>query len=463
MKEPIVSPQAVQAPSDIAPGRHGVPTGFRRSAPWRRVGTGLMLMLMPSPARPDDLLQLYQAALASDPVLNVARAQRNAEQEAVAQARATLRLQARIDATFGRERESGAGVPTVEGSRTYFNVGVTQVIFDAGLSRRLRVAEAAAESQNEALRAEQQALCLRLATAYLDALLAADTVGTAEANEAAYAKQVEQAEHLNSSGLGAQLDVDQSRVYLALARNETTVARQDLVDALGVLEEMTGLKSTQLRRLREDLPLVPPSPADVQAWARAAEESNPRILAARHDLDAAELSIAAALGARLPILGFNLGLGRTDSASSEEGDGRTNTSALLALTVPLYTGGATTAKARQAAHLRDGARATLESRRRAAARAATEAYGKVVSGIAQIESARASIEAAKSSLEASQIGRDVGTRSTSDLLLAIENLGLAQLAYARARHQVVLGRLQLAAAAGTLDQDDLSTVNGWLR
>jgi outer membrane protein len=136
---------------------------------------------------------------------------------------------------------------------------------------------------------------------------------------------------------------------------------------------------------------------------------------------------------------------------------------MLTLSVPLFAGGATQARVSQAVHQREGARDTLETQRRAIARAAKAAYGSVVTGIGQVQATRGAVAAAQASLAATRVGRDVGNRTMTDVLNAIQTLAQAQAAYAQARHQFILGRLQLQQAAGTLTEADLANVDALLQ
>ena len=416
------------------------------------------------PARADDLLEVWHLALANDPVFASAEAARAGVHDLADQARAALLPQANATASAGRDRETGAAQATTSGHETDVTFGLTQVVFDAGLFAQKKAADANAAGQDASFAAARQALGLRVATAYFDALLAADALATLQANEDAYAEQVQQSRRRYESGLAAQVDVEQSRVYQALAHGSTIAARKALDDALGVVAEITGRAPGALKALRDDLPLVAPEPADAQAWVDRALAGNPALLAARHGVDAAGSAVDAARAGHLPSLSAGVNLGRPSGANFYgDGSGRLTTTVALTLNVPLFAGGATQARVHQAEHARAGAVDELESRRRAVARAVREAYGGVVAGIGQLEATRASVAAARKALASTRVGREVGNQTMNDVLLAIQVLGAAQDAYAQARHQFILGRLQLLQAAGALSEADLAAVDALLQ
>ncbi len=414
-------------------------------------------------AQADDLLDVFRLARANDPVLAAADAARLGTHDLADQARAALLPQASAAAAIGRERDSGAGQPLASAHTTDVTLGVSQVVFDAGLWSQLKAARLNADAQDAAVEAAQQALCLRVASAYFDALLAADILASVQANEDAFAQQVEQSQQRYKAGLDAQVDVDQSRSYQALAHGNTIAARQALVDAMAAIAEITGSTPSSLKTLRDELPLVAPSPADPQAWVASALQANPALWAAGKGVDAAESSIAAARAGHLPSLSAGLNLGRPTGAPYGDASGRLANAAVLTLNVPLFAGGATQARVSQAVHQRDGARDSLETQRRAVERATRAAYGSVVTGIGEVQSTRDAVAAARASLAATRVGREVGNRTQTDVLNAIETLAQAQAAHAQARHQFILGRLQLQQAAGALTEADLANVDALLQ
>jgi len=154
-----------------------------------------------APARAEDLLDVYRLARANDPVLAAADAQRAGTHDLADQARAALLPQAAATAAIGRERDSGASRPTRSAHTTNATLGVSQVVFDAGLWSQLKAARDNADAQDAAFEAARQALCLRVATAYFDALLAADLLASVQANEDAFTQQVEQSQQRYKAGL----------------------------------------------------------------------------------------------------------------------------------------------------------------------------------------------------------------------------------------------------------------------
>ena len=72
------------------------------------------------------------------------------------------------------------------------------------------------------------------------------------------------------------------------------------------------------------------------------------------------------------------------------------------------------------------------------------------------------LHATRSRLDATRIGRQVGERTTQELLNAENDAASAELALLQARVSLLLDRLRLAALAGRLDEAQLQAVNASL-
>jgi outer membrane protein len=72
------------------------------------------------------------------------------------------------------------------------------------------------------------------------------------------------------------------------------------------------------------------------------------------------------------------------------------------------------------------------------------------------------VRSARSAKEAIEAGFQVGTRTSVDVLDADREVFRSLRDHAVARYRYVLDVLRLKQAAGTLSEDDLQGINGWL-
>ncbi|MFD0727495.1 TolC family outer membrane protein [Lysobacter brunescens] len=433
----------------------------------RPLALALALIALPLGARAEDLLQTYELARSSDPQFAAAEASRLATREGAVQSRAAFLPQVggSIGANYSdttSKLNNGFKVSDGSGSRSY-GLSVDQSLLDFGDINRHRSQLALAEAADFQLEAAGDSLITRTSAAYFNVLIAIETLAAAEAQETALKKQFDFADKRLEVGLAPITDVHEARAQYDRARANTIVTRNALEDAYRALEEITGTDVRALKALPQDFQPQLPSSLDVNGWVQAALDNNPALKAKSLEVRSAESSVSAARAGHLPSIGLRAtyGNGRPFGepelpANAEYSD----TSTIgLTVTVPIFAGGATQSRVRQAIAQRDAAADQLEQQRRALVRNTRNAYETLVAGISEVEARKAAVFSARSAYEASQVGLEVGTRTVLDVLNNQQTLFNAEREYALSRYNFLQNRLQLEQAAGTLDVDDLSDVN----
>jgi outer membrane protein len=395
----------------------------------------------------EDLLQVWAQALAADPVLAQADAQRSLQQESALQARAALWPQWSLTGTETRSSDDGSRSRSIGSS-------ITQVLFDLGRLREWQATHTAATAQDATLRAAQQALSARVASAYFGVLSAQANLNTAQAIAQAYEREWQAAQQRVAAGLAAAVDMEQSRTYFELARGHSVQAQLQVADARQALAQITGREPAALKPLARQLPAQAPQPADAAAWVTRAVAANPQLQALALSVQASEQRIDSARAASYPSVSAAIDSSRTTGFGSA-----TQTQVALRLTLPLFAAGALQSQTRQATLRRDIAREQLEVTRRAVVRETHAQHQAVSAGVVLLQSTQAAVQASERALASTRSGQALGTRSTSDLLLAIQNLASAQAAHEQTRHAYVLATLLLQQAAGGLGEAELAAVN----
>lgn len=422
-----------------------------------------------------DLIEVYDRARASDPQFSAAEASRDSAAQGVPLARSALLPQ--LSATWNKNRSESEGTIFSEelnrdvtfsstSRNTNKNLSLQQSIYDHGSYMNLRAAKAQAARGGADYDAAADALLVRVAEAYFGVLTAQTNLTSAEAEEKAVGRQLEQAEQRFEVGLTAITDVHEARARYDGARAAVILARNSLDDAFEALMELTGDVVDTVKPLREDITLARPEPDEIERWVEIALGSNPSLAALQKSVDAANYSAKAAWSDHLPSLGLSGTYGETSSGGDigpfSARDPKNN-SFLLSLSVPLFSGGATNARYKQALFDRDSAQDRLEQQRRAIVRQTRGAFRGVAAGISEVEARQQALVSAKSALEATEAGFEVGTRTIVDVLLSQQQLFAAEREYARARHNFILANLRLKQAAGTIDVADLRSVNAMLQ
>jgi outer membrane protein len=420
-------------------------------------------------AQGEDLIDVFQLALDNDPQLRAADASRLSVAENKRQAFANFLPNVTgslsYSETSGDFALAGGIKGDIDSSRDNYQVTLNQSIYRHDNYTRLD----AARNQGLQAQADYDAsfddLLLRTVDRYFAVLTAIDGLSFSEAEEKANARQLEQAEQRYEVGLTAITDVHEARASYDRSRANVIVARNTLDDAKEALAELTGRYIDDVDELMENYPLIPPDPADVQAWVDTALESNPTLQTRKFAAEAAHDNVRTQRAAHYPTLGAQVN--HSDSTNGGDlGAFSTETTATttigIQLNVPIYEGGAASSRTRQAAYDYDAAIERLEQQPRATVRQTRNDYRAVIAGISQVEAFKQAVVSSRSALEATEAGFEVGTRTIVDVLIAQRQLFQSQSDYSRARHDLIVNHVRLQTSAGTIEMSHLDRVNSAL-
>lgn len=422
--------------------------------------------LLPASAFAEDLLQTYELARSGDPQFAAAESLRLADKEGAVQARADLLPQINGTASIGRSHVAGEARDLDVTSRSY-RATLDQSVFNWSSIANLRAQRALSHAADYDLEAAGDSLITRTSAAYFNVLVAIETLAAAEAAETALKRQFDYADKRLEVGLAPITDVHEARAQYDSARANTISQRNALRDAYQALTEITGTSITGLQGLPEDFRPELPADQDIDGWVAAAMEQNPTLKSLEYQVTAAERGVSSARGGHYPTLSFGADYGRSDSWDSLHGpdspiigfnDGE-NGSIGFTLTVPIFSGGATQSRVREAIANRDISQDRYEQQKRAVVRNTRDAYQTLVAGVSEVEARRLAVVSAKAAYDASQVGLEVGTRTVLDVLINQQNLFNARQAYAIAKYNYLQNRLLLDQAAGSLDVTDVQEIN----
>ena len=440
-------------------------------------------------AHADDLIQVYQEARASDPTLAGAEATKLATDENVDQARSQLLPQISAALSFTRTHGGDNGqtlVPdpsdpsgqriidstTTTGYTRSLGGQLTQPLVDISRWTALKSSKATAKAGEATYDAAQQQLLIGVAQTYFNVLTALDALKYADANEKALNRQLEQAQQRFEVGLAAITDVNDAKAQHDAAV-ASVISNQNAVDqAREAVRQLTNKEPGEFKKLREDLPLDHPNPDDPKVWVDLALKQNPSLSSAAFQVDAAEANISTARAGHLPTITGQINYSRATSWSETNftggqfhdfaGDPKWGSSIGITLNVPIFTGGFTQSRVRQAIYNRDFAQDQYEFNRRQVEAATRNNFRSVIAGASEVEATKAAVVSAQSSVEATQAGYEVGTRTIVDVLISQQTLLQAQSSYSQARHTFVINGLLLKQAAGVIEVKDLEAINALL-
>lgn len=435
----------------------------------RSLALALAAALSPMAAQAADLLQVYEMARNGDPQLASAESTRLYNKEGQNQALAALLPQVDGTASLSRSRTDYDGVNgSVTTKSRRYSVDGTQTVFNWAQFANLRAEREISKAADYTLESANDDLIVRTSAAYFNVLVGIESLAAAETNEAAAKKQFDYADKRLEVGLAPITDVHEARAEYDQARANTILARNNLKDYYQALTELTGQPVMSLRALPEAWrPEVPAQYSNVDELVASAVTENPALKAQGLQVSAAESSVSAARAGHYPTLSLGGSWGKSAQWGDSTGSGgltpdaTTNTIGLT-LSVPIFSGGATQSRVRQALAQRDIQQDTFEQQKRALDRNTRNAYQTVVAGISEVEARRLAVVSAQAAFDASQVGLEVGTRTVLDVVQNQRTLFSAQVEYVRARYNFLQNRLLLAQATGKLEIADLQDINRML-
>ncbi len=347
-------------------------------------------------------------------------------------------------------------------SRAY-SLTLTQALYRWDYVNQLRQAKASTRQAEAELNQAYQDIILRVSQRYFDVLAARDGLEFAQAEKNAISRQLDQAKQRFEVGLIAITDVHEAQAAFDLATASEIVAQNVLASSRLALRELTGKLPDKLATLGTKIELAIPEPASIDAWTESALQRNFSLLAAEAATEVAHQQLSQQRAGRYPAIDLvashnynNIGGGSFGSRTTE--DNRIS----LQLNLPIYQGGGISAGIRNANAQLSQAKDSLEQRRRAIQREASDAYLSLLAGISQVKALQQAVISSESALNATEAGYEVGTRTTVDVLISRRELFRTQRDLARARYDYVLANLRLQQAAGALDINDVEQINRWM-
>jgi outer membrane protein len=407
------------------------------------------------------LVRAYQ----NNPQLNAQRAQVRITDENVPQALSGYRPKVAVTASAGYQYtdtlSTQGGTPTqlvktnLHGANPPRSVGatVTQTLFNGQqTANRTRAAEGQVSGAREALRALEQAVLLSGATIYMDYLRDSAIVEVQKSNVRVLEQTLKQTRDRFNVGEVTRTDVAQSEAQLAAGRTQLLTAEANLVTTRSNFRRIIG---------NEPEALAPGSPVDrflpsaLPAAVELGLTQNPNVTAAMFGIDVSYLQVKVAEGALLPSVTLQASVQQAYETSIVQYRSF-GASAIAQLNVPIYQGGAEYSLIRQSKETAAQQRLVLDQTRDQTRANVVTAWGQLVAGKAQVQSAQSQVTASEIALNGVREEAKAGQRTTLDVLNAQQALVNARVALVTAQHDRVVASYSVLNTIGRLSPQVLN-------
>ena len=431
-----------------------------------------------------DLVQVWERARQADPQMAAAQATRSTAQALRQQADAVWRPAVVASATGGamslQSRMTGAefSTPTMPSTtgvnfNTSVNHGTTgrwalqarQPLYNPERDAQRQQLGVGAQAAGWQADLQQQQLMLTTAQRYLDVVVADKRLQLLQQQLQAVERAHTEAKDRYTLGDAPITDTHEAaararglQAQVSAAENDRSMARTVLADSIGGAPGSLALMSPgavgewRVPSLEEALSVA--RTGNPGLLLQAAQVESSRQEANKHTTQAAPtLDAVAALGRD-----HLSGQGDYGSASTTQSQQMLG----VTLTVPLYTGGWRDGKWREALGQIDKASAELEMAQRQVQQQLRATWLALNTGPMRVQALQEALNASAARLDATRLGRQVGDRTTLELLSAENDHAAAELALLQSRADLLLARLRFDALQGQLTERSLQEVNAGL-
>ena len=369
----------------------------------------------------------------------------------------------------GSPTTAGVGFDTSvrSGPGTRWGIEARLPLYNPERSAQGRQLLASADLAELQAQGAQQQLMLRTAQQYFSAILAQQQYDLLQAQQDAAQKALKEARDRFDLGDAPVTDVREAESRALSLTAQMQSAAVDLQIARQTLAQTTGwtvaqIPSLQLPSTTVNAQALSPSEGAPQAlpdWLDLAAHRNLRLrtqgqLLALAEQEAAKASRQASTKIDLVAQGgadHLSGSGRWGDASNSSRQYMVG----VQIQVPLYTGGQLDARQQELLRLQEKAQADLDSTRMDVEQQVQAVWLHLQAGAMRTQALQAAAQAAQTRLEATQLGRQVGDRTTLELLQAQNDAMQARSQLLQHYTRMAQERLQLLALVDQLDESAL--------
>ena len=427
-----------------------------------------------------DLISLYQDALKNDSVLSSARFQNQAAQELVKQGKSLFFPSVTMNASFDKQDKERkfltSSLPNndlLSGKKadyeTYdYGVTLKQPLFNYAAYAQYKKMLSQVSLADKQLIKTQQDLIHRISKAYFETLLAKDQVDLFQYQRTSIQGQLSKAEAQFEAGLISVTDINEAKTKKALIKAQQISAIHKLRIKKREIQVITGKLPGKLTPLN---PVITFTEIDNLAddWIAIAQENNLELQIKMDEIKIAEREVDLRQSDHYPTIdaiasrsrnwdkgGFPYG------AIANEGIRSFSDTIGVEISIPIFSGGMTSSRVREAVLLKSKLEHDVEYLRRGIGLEVRNYYLSLQTNFSEIKAYEQAMNAATLQLESTQLGFEEGLRNSLEVLDAQQTLFNAKLNILESRYNYVMNFINLKLSAGMLSFADLDEINQYL-
>ena len=431
-------------------------------------------------AQETDLIAIYEKALAHDALLASIRFENEATQELISQGRSLFlpNITATLDYD-DNNNERKILTPSISSNvllsgnqakyHSYdYGITITQPLFNYGAFQQYKQILSQTSLSEKKLLQAQQDLIYRVALIYFETLMARDEVGLLQAQKASINEQLIESEARYDVGLISITDVNESKTKAAMIDAQIIAAIQRLKIKNRQIESLTGELPDKIKGISSRVSFVAVTDM-MEDWISLAIENNLELKIIEDEIKIADTEIDVRRSNHYPTIDATASRSRNwDKGGYPYGalanEGVRSFSDVLGVTIniPIFSGGYTSSRVREAQKLKLKTAEDAEYLKRQVELKVREHYLNLEANFAEIEAYQQALNSATLQVESTQLAFQEGLRNSVEVLISQQILFNAQRDLLKSRYNYLMNIINLKLSVGILAQQDLEEINRYL-
>lgn len=437
-----------------------------------------LLFFFHARAEDKDLFELYLEALQNDPVLSSERYQNEAVKELINQGRSLFLPSVSALANFDDRNQARKFLNTDSSINTSsslffrgnkadydaygYSVVIRQPLFNYSAYSTYKQILAQTSLSDKKFHLVQQDLMMRISELYFDALLAKDKVELIQSQRLAIQEQLKEAETKFNAGLISITDINEAKTKNDLMEVDLLNAVKDLKIKKREIQSITGNLPGRLKPLMSSIAFEKMDNL-AEEWIDIALQNSTAILIKEAEVEIAKKEIDVRKGEHYPTIDALASRRRAwDKGGYAFGIRNYSNTIGVEVNIPIFSGGLTSSKVREAQLLKDKTIQESEAIRRQVELQVREAYLNLQTNLSEIEAYQQALKSSELQLKSTEIGFREGLRNSVEVLNAQQMLFSAKYDLLASRYNYLRNLLNLKHTVGTLSIQDIEEINKYL-
>lgn len=409
-----------------------------------------------------DLMALFRESRLEDPRILAAYLRARSAREHEREAFGTLLPQISANTSSNRILRKDENSRDIYDNSSY-SLSLTQYLYNKAVWEGYQKAKSSTlQKASQADDAQAQAT-VDLAKRYFQALSADDELELLMAERRATQKSLDRVTAMYDKQMAMVTDLLDLKARVDLLAAQEVEARNQVLLSRAALSEIVGRPITEpLSRIRNDIALQAPD-KPLETWIIEAINSNPLLKARENQLEVANAAVRESKGGHYPTVTFTLGAQRSDVGYDNTESPRSDSYvATIGVSVPIYSGGSTSARVRGLYDEQLAVEQEVEGVRRQVVKETTSSYLTSVSSVEVIRANKIALASAEQSSIASQKAFTYGVKNSVDVLTSVQAEFKARRDLLKAQYDFITNLFILNRWAGRPPEESVDAVNVWL-